>query len=1067
MLDYTLLSINNNPTLKSPKFLSLFEDSSPQPNPDFHLPSCQIDSSYYDTHSFTSKYTNTTFPIIASINIQSIQSKHTKLKQLLNETQKTPIQIIALQETWSIKHTDLIHIPNFNFTHKQRPAGNGGGIGFYVKSDLNFKILEKHSKFIPKIFECLTIEVSLNNTKTTFSSIYRSPSPSSEHLAEFISNLDTLLHNISSEYQSSYICLDSNINTLNISSQHPHFTYLSTIHANGFIQCIDRATRIQDTTHTLIDHILTNTNTNHIICGTLICDVSDHFLTFIQLSHKHHTSQPKAQLTRNFSDKNIQSFKLGLGTLNWTDVLNCNNVNTCYDMFWDNFNTLYELNFPKIKSCFNKNLHKICNFMTNGLLVSRTTKIKLHKISIQHPTQANISKYKKYRNTFNSLIRASKKLYYESNLSKAKKDPKKTWALLKEAMNLNSASEKIEINGTTLTNKIEIATHFNIHFARAGQLIADNIPPSSRSPESYLEPCRAPELSLDHVSQGEVANVIQAFQPKASTDIDGISIKLLKKVAIEISTPLAHVFRLSLEQGIFPDRLKKSRIVPIHKAGSRASCDNYRPIALLSSISKILEKIVATRLVNHLETNKLINKNQYGFQRGRNTEQNLIQLINYISKSLNEGDYCIGVFLDLRKAFDVCSHEVLLGKLKHLGLSNGALKWFKSYLSDRIQQVDIEGNLSDSQQINISVLQGSILGPILFLCYINDLPSASALNTGLFADDTQGLARGKNLPQLIDYVNAELKKWAAWFRANKLAVNASKTKYIIFHTKGKKVDMNGKQIIFDNNDPGYPHDPTLEIPLERIHNTHPSPDSRNYKLLGIHLDENLTFNHHTTTLSNKLTRSIYCINRVKNILPQKALVSLYHALVHSHLLYCPIITNCTSKSNTEKIAKLQKKAIRTVTNSNYTAHTEPIFKQLHILPYHKIVTQAQLHFMHSYHYKYAPAAFNNTWILNSERDTPYELRNSEDYEIPRLNYTSLKRFPLYTLPTAWNAAGPSKYHSNKFTFQTALKDELHDAPPSSIPPQPFLPPSPSPLPPSPPPLPHSPPPLPHSPPPPP
>ena len=231
--------------------------------------------------------------------------------------------------------------------------------------------------------------------------------------------------------------------------------------------------------------------------------------------------------------------------------------------------------------------------------------------------------------------------------------------------------------------------------------------------------------------------------------------------------------------------LKSSRIVPIHKAGSRECCDNYRPITLLSTISKIVEKIVATCLVAHLVNDNLLTPNQYGFQRGKNTEQNLIHVINHISTALNDGNYCIGIFLDLKKAFDVCSHEIRLKKLKHLGVKNRALEWFHSYLSNRSQQVDIEGNLSDPKIIDISVMQGSILGPILFLCYINDLPGASNLMTCLFANDTQGLAQGKHLPELIDKVNNELKKWAEWFRVNKLAVNTSKTKYIIFHTRGK------------------------------------------------------------------------------------------------------------------------------------------------------------------------------------------------------------------------------------------------------------------------------------------
>jgi mannose/fructose/N-acetylgalactosamine-specific phosphotransferase system component IID len=174
----------------------------------------------------------------------------------------------------------------------------------------------------------------------------------------------------------------------------------------------------------------------------------------------------------------------------------------------------------------------------------------------------------------------------------------------------------------------------------------------------------------------------------------------------------------------------------------------------LSSISKILEKFVAIKLVNHLELNKLLYSNQFGFQKGKSTEQNLIQSLNIINNALNKGEYCIGFFIDLQKAFNVCSHKILLKKLKHFGINNIALEWFRSYLANRVQQVDVGGCLSDLTTINISALQGSILGPILFLCYINDLPNSSALKTLLFADDTQGYISGKNLPLLIDQVNS-------------------------------------------------------------------------------------------------------------------------------------------------------------------------------------------------------------------------------------------------------------------------------------------------------------------------
>ena len=234
-----------------------------------------------------------------------------------------------------------------------------------------------------------------------------------------------------------------------------------------------------------------------------------------------------------------------------------------------------------------------------------------------------------------------------------------------------------------------------------------------------------------------------------------------------------------------------------------------------------------------------------------------------------------------------------------------------------------------------------------------------------------------------------------------MAVNVSKTKFIIFHTCGKKVDLDGKKIIFDNNDPSSPLDPNLACELERIHNNHADPSSRSYKLLGILIDEHLTFHHHIDYLKFKLSKALFCINRVKNFLPQKTLKTIYHSLFHSHLLYCPLIVNSSSKSNIEKIFIMQKKAICSITNSKPHAHTEPIFSSLKILPYHKIIYKAQLTFFHSIHKKYAPkppTTFSSTLQLNSERNPANKLRYAASYFVPPANFAFFEGSPLHVLP---------------------------------------------------------------------
>ena len=219
-----------------------------------------------------------------------------------------------------------------------------------------------------------------------------------------------------------------------------------------------------------------------------------------------------------------------------------------------------------------------------------------------------------------------------------------------------------------------------------------------------------------------------------------------------------------------------------------------------------------------------------------------------------------------------------------------------------------------------------------------------------------------------------------------MKVNTSKTKYIIFHTKGKTIDTQGKTLLYNDNENLTNQNPSLVSELERIHNNHPIPENRSYKLLGIHFDEHLSFNHHIATLISKLNKSTYCISRAKNILPSKALISLYYALFHSHLTYCPSIISCSNKSNIEKISKIQRKIIRIITHSSYPSDTTPLFTKLNIMPYHTLIDHSKLIIMHSIHYNTAPESLRNLWPKSEDREINHSLRNANDYTIPKINY---------------------------------------------------------------------------------
>jgi hypothetical protein len=427
---------------------------------------------------------------------------------------------------------------------------------------------------------------------------------------------------------------------------------------------------------------------------------------------------------------------------------------------------------------------------------------------------------------------------------------------------------------------------------------------------------------------------------------------------------------------------------------------------------------VAEKLISHLLTNNLLYAHQYGFLPKRSTEQNLLQIVNYIAEAINENHYCIGVFLDLKKAFDVCSHEILLKKLKKMGINGKAHSWFSSYLQGRSQCVDIDGNFSEFLDLDISVIQGSTLGPLLFLCYINDFWTCTNMFSVLFADDTTGLAKGANLQELISYVNLELQKMANWFRSNKMQLNASKTKYIIFRTKNKYIDPQACNVVYNCTEIGLPDDPSLISPIERISF---ESNEKSFKLLGVLFDEYLCFKPHIEMLCSKISKSLFCLNRIKNFVNAKTLRMLYFSMVHSVISYGIIIYGCANKSNLEKLIVKQKHAIRTICNVSYRAHTAPLFKQQKILPIEKLIQFSSIKLMHSFHFRQLPLSFADTWATNIERNPARALRNANDLFIPPHRVEFVKRLPLYTLPLFWNTAPGNKLNPRQHLYLKELK----------------------------------------------
>jgi hypothetical protein len=386
----------------------------------------------------------------------------------------------------------------------------GGGVGFYVRNGIQAEIIEGLSPFENKIIESLTVQLTYPDKKVILvSSIYRSNGPlpnvtASQQLERFMTKFSQLLADIKGTKKLSYLFLDANINILNLQSSEIS-NYMNCILANSYLQLVRKATRIQNDSRTLIDHILSNTQSLEICSGTLISDISDHFFTFVLPCVSTTSKQQHRTIsTRDFSIHNLLGFKGDLSQTNWNHVYRSVNVNVAYDEFWNTYSNLYENRFPLKRKRSNKNIHKQQNFMTRGLLISRSNKNILHKSSVSNPTALNIQKYKNFKTIYQRVIRAAKKLYFTSKLEENAGNPKKTWETLNEILGKCKKSENIDKickNGVTISDPVEIANSFNNFFTAVGQQISDSVPPVQKNPGDYINYGRAvPDMLLQNTT---------------------------------------------------------------------------------------------------------------------------------------------------------------------------------------------------------------------------------------------------------------------------------------------------------------------------------------------------------------------------------------------------------------------------------------------------------------------------------------------------------------------------------------------------------------------------------------
>ena len=975
-------------------------------DPDFNLNIDNNNCRYFTIDGFNSNFGNDAEKyLLFNQNLQSFHAKKNIFEGFLDSINAS-FHTMVLTETWNESHTlGLCKIDNFSPIHSHREirrsphGGIGGGVSIFANTSIYDIKKINHLSFINENIETCVARISRkdnNDLEHYIVGVYR---PRHDDDEIFINILHNILSNEIFNNKTIILAGDMNIDLLNHNDSFVNL-YSCMLNSLNFVQAINKATRFPNGNNpnynpSCLDHIYIN-KFIPFTAPIFFADISDHCGTAF---HATISPTPIAQryhkiTFRLINEENMNIFESTIAQINWNFIEVIEDVDEQFNTFQNYVNNVFQHCFP-LKTKFISDKRKRKPWITEETMA----KIKQKSEYYKQYRNGLITKEENNRlkNRLNKEINRDKSNYYQSIFTNSKHNSKKSWKTLHSLLGTSgnkSSADKIFTELTTDTDKLATVNKVNEFFASIGSHLAEQLPDSILSP-TFPSDFMHHNFYLFPPTLEEVTKIIMNLKI-TWTPVDTLPVKLLKKFCNFFVVPITLMINNSIQKGVFPSELKIARITPIHKEGSFNDPSNFRPISSLSYLSKTYEKFFSQRLIKFCNKYSLISSKQFGFQHGKSTTDALVSLTEDIYSALDNHLHYLAAIIDVKKAFDCVNHSILISKLQRYGVRGIPLKWLTSYLSDRRCYVELGTFKSNLKTFNMGVPQGSILGPTLFLIYVNNLTKFSdILQTQLFADDTIVYNRGTSIDTLTSSTNEELSKLKDWTLANKLTIHAGKTKLLMISNR-------------------IPSHQSISI---KIMDKEIFP-SLSCKYLGIYLDHKLTFKEHIQYINSKISRNTGILYKIREYLPLKARLDYYYAYIYPYLTYNTIIWGGTYLTHLQPIILQQKRTIRTIANAGFLDHTDPLFKKFRLLKFQDI-------------YKFQLG----TYMFHAKKRGEYPTQTnvhtrSRGANLARSVFhglTSTQHAVSYAGPTFWNKLPPSLRTIKSFSrFKKSLKDYLLD-----------------------------------------